>query len=161
MQKRNSDTQGSHDSYYLLSQPLNIYISLVILFSLCTQNLSLLDTVELSIVLSRSGIVSCFPEQFGIPWFSYLSNKYPWLATFWSPTWEPADWVHGVSLIAQSGTNIIKSCKVELSTVWEVNKEEELSLTKELTSLAESSWRTAHDCTQWNEFHYKPRHQHF
>lgn len=49
------------------------------------------------------------------------------------------DWVHGVTLLAQSGTNIIKSCKVELGTVWEVNREEELSLTKEPPSMAGSS----------------------
>lgn len=49
------------------------------------------------------------------------------------------DWVHGVSLIAQIGTNIIRRCKVELGTVWEVNREEELSLTKEPISLADSS----------------------
>lgn len=49
------------------------------------------------------------------------------------------DWVHGVSLIAQSGTNVIKSCKVELGTVWEVNREQEVRLTKEPTSPADSS----------------------
>ena len=49
------------------------------------------------------------------------------------------DWVHGVSLIAQSGTNVIKSCKVELGTVWEVNREQELSLTKKPSSPADLS----------------------
>lgn len=48
-------------------------------------------------------------------------------------------WVHRVSLIAQSGTNAIKSCEVELGTVWEVNREQEFSLTKEPTSPADSS----------------------
>lgn len=108
-----------------------------------------------------AGVFSWLSGQSGIPWFSYLSDKYPWLATFWSPTWEPVDWVHGVNLIAQSGTNVIKSCKFELGTLWEVDREQELSLTEEPTSPADSSWRAAHDCTQWNKFHYKPCDQHF
>lgn len=145
--------RGSRDSYYLLSQPL-LYTH-ISPWSFCSLHSKSL-TAECCTVLLRSGIVSCWSGQFGIPWFSYLSNKYPWLATFWSPMWEPVDRVHGVSLIAQNGTNIINSCKAELGTVWEVNREEELSLTKDPTGLADSSWRTAHDCTQWNKFHYKP-----